>query len=209
MDFGIDSNFKEVVRKVILRDRDGVEFIDLKGGEGSEFEDMKTQSYITLAGYGWLKLADYVSKDINKVLYLDTDILVTGDLMPLWMTDLGANYIAACENPWIEIVEAPVMLAFPWDPRGYKSRIGLPAQHRYFNSGMLLINLREWRKIDIPALGLAWAKSYKDSSLMGDQDMLNGLFVNRVVYVPKIYNYTSAFKWIFDGYSKVNWHRWH
>ncbi|SUA24960.1 lipooligosaccharyl-alpha-1, 4-galactosyltransferase LgtC [Neisseria gonorrhoeae] len=46
-------------------------------------------------------MGEYIA-DCDKVLYLDTDVLVRDGLKPLWDTDLGGNWVGACIDLFVE-----------------------------------------------------------------------------------------------------------
>jgi lipopolysaccharide biosynthesis glycosyltransferase len=72
---------------------------------------------------------------LDKVLYLDTDIVITDELWPLWDTDFRGVSLAAVSN---------VMVPDQW---GYPGRLGV-AYADYFNTGVLLLNLQKMRGTD-------------------------------------------------------------
>jgi lipopolysaccharide biosynthesis glycosyltransferase len=109
----------------------------------------------------WYRLAlPELLPGIERVLYLDCDVLVLGSLAPLWRLDLGGCAIGAVTN-----VFPPNLLHRPGD-------LGLgPAD--YFNSGVLLMDLDRWRTEDWAARVLARARSEPRRMVFPDQDALN------------------------------------
>lgn len=108
-----------------------------------------------------------LDQSIERVLYLDTDIIVKGDISTLYNTDFEGNYFVGC-------------LDSTSDP---EQRLGLK---EYINSGVLLMNLRElrsenrmepyWEKVSEPGYSLA----------LPDQDALNIIFNKKIKYVDDI-----------------------
>ena len=72
--------------------------------------------------------------ELDRVLYLDADLIVRGDLAPLWQTDLQGAPAAAVADPWMATIE-PMRALFP---------------QGYFNAGVLLIDLGRWREEGVP-----------------------------------------------------------
>ena len=69
--------------------------------------------------------------DVDRVLYLDGDTIVRGNLAELWQTDMGDAVIGACVEPTMD----------------KQRKIALGMENvPYFNSGVLLIDLDKWRK---------------------------------------------------------------
>ena len=127
-----------------------------------------------------------VLPDIDKVLYLDVDILVRESLLPLWKTDLESNLLAA--------VKGPVNLSDKWEwnsERPYwKLLTGM--QGSYINSGVLLLNLAQIRRQQIDR---QWEKLAEQKLYYQDQDILNITCRGKMIYLPPKYNslaYLSA-----------------
>jgi lipopolysaccharide biosynthesis glycosyltransferase len=72
--------------------------------------------------------------DSDKVLYLDSDLIVIDDLRPLWEINLGDHLLAAVTNPM-----------YPFMPPYPRLKLGIDNPRDYFNSGVLLMNLRQMR----------------------------------------------------------------
>lgn len=75
-----------------------------------------------------------VGEEVDKLLYLDSDTLVVGDLLPLFEIDLGDNYIGAVADCLGDMV---------------KPLIGFEKGDFYLNSGVLLINVPVWKRDNI------------------------------------------------------------
>lgn len=80
------------------------------GGGNIRFIDVNPEDFagfplnirhISITTYARLKLGEYIA-DCDKVLYLDTDVLVRDGLKPLWDTDLGGNWVGACIDLFVE-----------------------------------------------------------------------------------------------------------
>jgi lipopolysaccharide biosynthesis glycosyltransferase len=127
---------------------------------------------VELFGAGWtVWLRAFLPEqlpDVDRVLYLDVDTLVTAPLEPLLATDLGGAPIAAVAN-----VYSP-------DQRGRVHDLGISDHRRYFNSGVLLLDLDRMRaeKATDQLLG-AVAERSADDLQMPDQDALNLVFHER------------------------------
>jgi lipopolysaccharide biosynthesis glycosyltransferase len=96
---------------------------------------------------------------VDRVLYLDADTLVVDDLSALWDQPLDDAHVAAVAN-----VLEPQYATHPAD-------LGLPADQRYFNSGVLLLNLARMRAEDCTARIVRYAQGQQ--LLWPDQDALN------------------------------------
>jgi lipopolysaccharide biosynthesis glycosyltransferase len=110
----------------------------------------------------------------DKGIYLDSDIVVPGDISHLWEEPLGNNLIGACADYSIQHI-APFM-------RYIDEYVGV--DHRnYVNSGVLLLNMRRLREVDMAGRFLDWMGKYTLETVAPDQDYLNVLCWDRIHYL--------------------------
>ena len=139
-----------------------------------------THKYITSTTYCRLFIQDILPSYINKVLYLDGDILVMGDIQKMWNTDLTGYLVAATSDEVNGYAE-------------YYARFGFPSDHVYFNAGMLLINLAQWRAEDIKSRAFEFlARTNRPRLDNADQDILNVLCAGKICELPLRYNLQDA-----------------
>lgn len=129
--------------------------------------------------YFRLFLTSILPESIEKVLYLDGDIVVRQSLQPLWDTDLSNYAIAAVSD---RPSERPEM----YSRLQYSSDLG------YFNAGVLLINLRYWREHDVTPAFVEYIQGHSDILLFQDQDVLNYIFRDKKLLLPLKYNFQQA-----------------
>ena len=98
-----------------------------------------------------------LEKKINKVIYLDSDILVLDDISKLWETNLFNKTLGAVKDP-----------AF----NRYNS-LNLRREKGYFNSGVLLIDSLSWRTKNYSQKILEYINKYPEKLVLPDQDALN------------------------------------
>lgn len=137
---------------------------------------------ITKTAYCRLYLAELLPQDLDKVLYLDGDVIVRHALLPLWNVDLGENAVAAasdCSSGRIE----------------YYNRLEYPFELGYFNSGVLLVNLKYWREHQVLEDFESYMDKHADSIQLWDQDVLNVVFRDKKVSIPLKYNLQHPFLW--------------
>ena len=125
--------------------------------------------------------------EVDRVLYLDADVIALDDLVPLWETELGDRYLAAVTN------------VFQHNHVHRPEELGLPASQPYFNSGVLLLNLEAMRADDCGAKLRDFAIANAERIEWPDQDTLNlVLGHSRVALHPRwncmnsIYNFAAA-----------------
>lgn len=133
--------------------------------------------YITPTTYARLFLSILLPQEVKRVIYLDCDLLVMDSLQPLWEYPLDEGYeIGAVEDSCSA-------------NEGYYNRLHLSKEaHRYFNAGVLLIDLEAWRQADFVGRAKALL-GRKDLQLdYADQDVLNVLSVGKTKYLPFRFN---------------------
>lgn len=116
---------------------------------------------------------------VEKVLYLDVDILVRESLSPVWHMDLGRNLLAA--------VKGPVNLQEKWEWNSSRSYWKLleGARGGYINSGVLLMNLEEIRRRQLDE---QWERLAEQKLYYQDQDILNITCQGSIAYLSPKYN---------------------
>ncbi len=116
------------------------------------------------------KLPSYLST-LSKVLYLDGDIIIRTDLSELFSTDVSDYYLAAVEDSGTLYSQNPIVLKY----------------ERYFNSGVMLLNLDLLRKENKQQVLIETKKNSNDSTLM-DQNVFNEVLQSKVKYLSIKYN---------------------
>jgi lipopolysaccharide biosynthesis glycosyltransferase len=117
--------------------------------------------HLTSAAYYRLFLPSILPSTVEKVLYLDCDLLVVDSLNDLWNISLGDQLLAA-------VIDR--------SQQENRQRLSLRQDSSYFNSGVLLLNMALLRKSDIIPKGLIFAKRMGEAAYFADQDILNYLF---------------------------------
>ncbi|HFR3504347.1 TPA: glycosyltransferase [Streptococcus suis] len=115
--------------------------------------------------------------DLDRILYLDSDILAQKDLQPLWETPLDGAYMAAVSEPPSE------------DAFNYRRSIGMTDPTYYFNSGVLLMDLKKIREDKIESLLFECGHAIKDKIRLQDQDIINVALEGKIKVLDPIYNY--------------------
>lgn len=129
--------------------------------------------HITVATYFRLLFPAALPHAIRKVLFLDADMVIADSLRPLWNTSLD---------------DAPVAAVLDHSQELHCGRMGIPLDMGYFNAGVLLINLEQWRRAEVMRDGLAFARDNPEKIVHWDQDVLNHLFQGRWLRLPERFN---------------------
>lgn len=159
-----------------------IAFYRVDSSKFANLPSLGTFGTVTQASYYRLVLADILPDTIQKVLYLDGDIVVRKPLADLWRSDIDGYALAAVNDPQ----EAT--------PEKY-GRLGFSPDYSYFNAGVLLINLAYWRSHNATSLFNDYMQKHRASILFHDQDVLNAVFHDQWKRLPITYNLTSGYMW--------------
>lgn len=144
-------------------------------------EKLNLRDYYTVSIYFRLFIASMFPQ-YHKAIYLDADIAVNGDISGLYNIPLGQRIVAAVSDD---------IVASHRDFRRYaEDGLGIPYR-RYFNSGVLLMNLDQFRMQDIERKFVYLLQKYHFDTICPDQDYLNLLCRDRVLYLDKGWNKMS------------------
>ena len=110
---------------------------------------------------------------------MDADTLVLKDLSNIYKTKLKDNYVAA--------VKDGLMYQFP----EHIVEVGLEWRKFYFNSGVMLLNLKQIREDEIKNRAIIYFNTHEE--VFGDQDVLNVVFKEKVMPLSYRYNCNSTF----------------
>lgn len=190
--FVIDGGIKEYNKRKIIRALESAQW-DVKWVQPPDglLEKMKLSGHITVATYYRLLIPELLPRQFKKAIYLDSDLIVNEDLGKLWNIDMGENYLLAVQDTSIPYVSSPGGLV------NYKE-LGILPNHKYFNAGVLVINLEKWRAERIDAKVIKYLEQNRDCVRWWDQDGLNAVLVGkwreldpRWNQTPAIYSYPS------------------
>ncbi|MBW4472279.1 MAG: glycosyltransferase family 8 protein [Stenomitos rutilans HA7619-LM2] len=147
----------------------------------------------TLAAYYRLLIPEALPTHLNKVIYLDCDMIVQGNLAELWQLELDDYYALAVQDDYQPLVSSRGGCGL----RNYQA-LGLNPEQPYFNSGLLIINLKKWREEAIGRQVLEFSRQNWMYIQNADQDGLNAVFRGnwgrldeRWNQMPQIYTYAS------------------
>jgi len=150
--------------------------------DDSLFQDAKVTFHFSKEIYYRLMVSEALPKDVDRVLYLDPDIIVNNPVRPLYDIELSGFYFAMAGG----VNEAMDLV--------WKTRLGMPLDRKYLNTGVVLFNLEVMRGAYDPAEVLRFIKENEDKLLWPDQDVINALFHDKAIVLdPDLYNYDARY----------------
>lgn len=119
-------------------------------------------------------------RDLDRILWLDADIIINGKLDRFYDQNFSDKYLVVCKDFYEQEEEI----------QSIKKNMDINSKHVYFNSGVILFNLKKIREnIKEEEIKECLIK-YKDDLRYPDQDILNHLYQNNVKYENEyIYNF--------------------
>ncbi|NQN74928.1 glycosyltransferase [Streptococcus suis] len=117
--------------------------------------------------------------DCDKVIYLDSDLLIRCDVKELWDIDLSQHYLAG-------VNEIDIINRFP----DHKLKLGFDLDELFINAGVLVCNLQKMRQDKITHHLFTETERLKDIILFQDQDVINIALKGKIADLPLAYNYT-------------------
>lgn len=203
--------------KALSKENFLIEFVPMKNGLESITDRMSNRlrcDYFTLTIYFRLFIPEMFPQ-YDKGIYVDSDVVISGDLAELFDTDIGDNFIGACTD--LSVAQVPPLVRYMEEAVGVKS-------DKYINSGVLLMNLELLRKAKLDAYFINLLNTYQFDCIAPDQDYLNALCADKIYYLnerwdampsekaplenPGIIHYNLFSKpWCYDGvqYGDVFW----
>jgi len=171
---------QENIDRVMRNERPGfaIEFVDISQNVETIKSRFKNVYHFSVVTYYRLFIASLFPQ-YEKILYLDCDLVVLGDISKLYHTELGENILGAAPEQFVQ--NTPEF-------RRYAERaLGLEPDG-YVNAGVLLINLKEFRRNEIEQKFVRLITEYDFDLLDPDQAYLNYLCRGKIHMLPNGWN---------------------
>jgi lipopolysaccharide biosynthesis glycosyltransferase len=179
IDIGLKAQGRNLIQSVCERFGASLTFLSLS------IESLPTlpkiRNHVSLATYGRLFMGSLLPAHLNKVIYLDCDLLVRRSLLPLWNMPLRGKTVGAVVNfglPYFGLVAHHT--AIPIRGTAGKST-------PYFNSGVMVVDLDRWRQNQIETKCISLASDGTEFSFE-DQCLLNTGLVGDVEFLSPTWN---------------------
>lgn len=160
----LSSDSRRRLHRVIQRARRGTttEWFD---ADALDLSGLSALRHLTVATYLRLFIDQVIPAQVDRVLYLDSDVLVRADVSPLYQADLGGRTLGAIRDM------AVASLGHPYSGIEDAAARGI-ADAPYFNAGVLVVDLRRWRALGQGEALRVHARNHP-AQQNHDQDALN------------------------------------
>jgi len=169
---GVSLAEKDRIRTFVQQHQSDISFYEISP-EQLQGLVVPENSYLSVATYYRLFMPFLVPEQTEKLLYLDTDIVVIGSLKELYDTNLY-------NLPFGAVAEVSATLNRP--------DLGILEENIYFNAGVMLINIAEWKKQNITERTIQYIQENPEKLIYLDQDALNVVAANQYYKLSGKYN---------------------
>lgn len=191
IDDGITDGNKEKMAEIVRSHGRGLVF--LEAPDPSVFFEFPFKSRYQIGrSYMRMCIGGLLPEDVDKLLCLDSDTLVVGDLSELWETDMGGNVLAGvadCVNL-----------------RAFRRQFMLDEKDIYCNAGVYLVNLNAWRKHGVEDEIRKVIREHDGNVFFFEQTLMNYVSKGRIMRLPAEYNCYTLF-FAFEYRNLLTWRR--
>lgn len=150
--------------------------------EEDVFQNAPVFRYFTKEMYYRLLCSRLIPGTEERVLYLDPDILIRGEISPLYEMDFSGKQVIAIEDYAVKHMLTDK-----------KEAIGFTKEDTYVNSGVLLFNLKKMREDFVLDDFIRILEQYSEVVSFPDQDIINLYFKEDIKLAERIYNYNTGY----------------
>lgn len=157
-----------------------IDFVDVSHAVEDIQHKLRNIYHFGLASYYRLFIEN-LFPEYDKILYLDCDIIVLGDISQLYYTDMEDKAICGVVENWI--LHSPIFSKYT------KEAVGVDSKY-YINSGIMLMNLDKLRKMRVEEKFEELINTYNFDVIDPDQAYINYLCQGQIKYLPYSWNRT-------------------
>ena len=143
--------------------------------------------HVSIATYYRLLAPKLLPSNIEKILYLDCDMIIDSDITDLYNVDINGYPIAMSLDETF------------FDDEKYQ-RLDYDKKYLYQNAGVALFNIKYWRDNNIVEKCFEYISNNADKIIFHDQDTLNALLHKEIKQLPIKYNLQTGF--LYNAYKK-------
>jgi len=165
VDAGIEASNKQRIVRSLDPARASVTWVP---HAGDRLAGLPVWGRMSIHTYERILAADLLPTTHTKVIWLDSDLVVLVDLTRLWELGMSGWTLLAAQDMLAPIVSSPLGL------RDYGA-LGFHGDEKYFNAGVMVLDLDRWRKDRIAEKVIAYLRQHRGNVVLWDQDGLNAV----------------------------------
>ena len=171
----VSEENKRKLKQVAHQKGDSIQFHFI---DTAIFDDVKERLHRFTVGTMFRLILPEILPNLDKIIYLDADLFVNGDIKELWDVDIREYCLAGVIDEGVDIHNYPRIL----------NKYPKIKKESYFNAGVLYINLKKLREFgNLKKLVVDFLIENPEAGLP-DQDALNVIFHNKVLYLDGSWN---------------------
>ena len=174
---GISQQNKEKLHQFVTDEGNKLTIVELENLESYFDFQVDTNGWASVV-LARLLVDKLLPKEVDRIIYLDGDTLVLENIRELWEVDLEGKVLGMCPEPTTS------------SERREKLDLGM---NMYHNSGVLLIDLQQWRMREIGKKIFHYYRVNDGRLFAPDQDALNGALKEEIKTLSITYNYFNIF----------------
>lgn len=169
---GLTAAEKEGIKKFVQQNKADISFYTVNEEEIKKSVIIPQGSHFTIATYYRLFFTSLIPSSVRRLIYIDCDTVVVGDLRPLYEAEIGEAPFGAVADPHPEI----------------RTDLDIHEPGHYFNSGVLIIDTQNWAKHKVTENALEFISRYPEKIKFVDQDVLNATLKGKWQPIDSKYN---------------------
>lgn len=170
---GVSKLEKEKLKEYILGEESDIIFYEINE------EELRKKFYIhshySIATYYRLFFASLIAPEIERLLYIDCDTIVIGDLNELYNVEMGNAPLAAVPDPILIV----------------RHELGIHSLQDYFNAGVMVMHAPNWREQHVSENAINFLQTNPEkTTMLLEQDALNATLIGKWLRIDRKYNFT-------------------
>jgi len=165
VDAGIDVGNKQRIVRSLDPARASVTWVP---HAGARLAGLPVWGRMSIHTYERILAADLLPANHTKVIWLDSDLVVRADLTKLWGLEMSGWTLLAAQDMLAPFVSSPLGL------NDYRA-LGFQGHEKYFNAGVMVIDLDRWRRDGIAEKVMAYLRQHRGNVVLWDQHGLNAV----------------------------------
>ncbi len=191
--FLIENNISEINKSKLNKIADDfdrkIEYIPMPDIQARIGKELYIPKMLNMVDFARLFAAEILPQDIDKIIQLDCDLILRHPIDELWNIDLGDNYCSMINE-------------------GHSARmrdiLGIPSDGMYYNSGVVLINLKKWRDDQMGQLSINYMKKMHGYIPVNAQGVINAVMDGKIGLLPLKFNvYALMYAFTYEEFLKL------
>ena len=174
-DGSISQKDKAIFNKLVTKYKSYISIYEI---DNKCYANYPQSGHINCAAYYNLNASKILPEEVHRIIYMDGDMVVNGDIRPLWEIDLHEN------------VCAQVLGAAYYDEEQYE-RLGYDKKYGVYNNGVTVYDFDKLRQMDFSNKALQFIMDNPEKVTWMDQDVINIFLHDKTLRLSYRYNFQT------------------